>query len=98
VAPEVLQWLRADPIFISGSPAFEAMKYGFRSPDRNNRKTLEGRKLIIAGSAGGPAASGSMCNLSLKDAIPSSRVNAWFRAFRATNSVVSDRPVAVRPA
>ena len=41
------------------------MKYGFRSPDCKNRKTLEGRKLIIAGSAGGPAASGSMCNLSL---------------------------------
>ena len=90
VAPEVLQWLRADPVFISGTPAFEAMKYDDHSSYKN-RKIIEGRKLVIAGSAGGLAASGSMCNLSLKGAIPSSRVNAWFRAFRATNSAVSDR-------
>jgi hypothetical protein len=94
IAPEILDWLQTDPVFISGSAEWEQIGYTFQSADKRY-KTEEGRKMIIAGSAGGQAASVSLCGLSLKCAIPAARVNAWFRAFRNVNSALCCNVVVI---
>ncbi len=87
LAPEILEWLRLDPIFDPTSDACKAMKYTFTGSGKNY-KTEEGRKMVISGSVGGASCSGSLCGLSLAGACPSSRVNAWFRAFRSVNAAL----------
>ena len=87
MAPEVLEWIRSDPCFDTKSDAFAALGVTFTGGGKDF-KTEEGRKFIKSGSVGGPSCSGQMCQLSLKEALPSQRIQQWFRAFRAENSVL----------
>jgi hypothetical protein len=83
IAPETLQWLRADSFFEQGSDARGDMTLAFAGSTARS-KTEEGRKLIIAGRMGKCATSG-MCGLSLQKPLPSRRVVAWHQAFMACN-------------
>jgi hypothetical protein len=83
VAPETLQWLRADSFFEKGSAARKDMQLAFEGATKRS-KTEEGRKLIIAGRMG-KCGSGSMCGLSLQEPLPARRVVAWHQAFMASN-------------
>jgi hypothetical protein len=83
VAPETLQWLRADSFFQEGSAARNEMPLAFEGSTKRS-KTEEGRKLIIAGRMG-KCGSGSMCGLSVQESLPTLRVVAWHQAFLACN-------------
>ena len=88
LAPEILAWLRADDCFVPGTAAFDQLGLTFTSPSvgkSGNVRTEGGRKFIMSGSVGGSACCGSMCTMDVTKPIPSVRIQAWFRAFRAEN-------------
>ena len=84
VAAEVLEWLRADPVFDHTSEEYKAMGVKFTGKGETV-KTEDGRKWICAGAMG-RCGSKRMCALKL-DPFPSKRVLAWFCAWRAANEV-----------
>ena len=83
---EVLAWLRADDALVPGSPAFEALAVDF-SAVRQNCKSEQDRKFILAGHVNDALPTRSMCGLTLNDALPLPRLRAWRHAFLAVNSV-----------
>ena len=83
LAPEVLQWLRADPIFQANSSAQQELGLGL-TIQASNMRVEEDRKLLIAGSLGA-CSSAAMCGLNISKPLPSARTCAWFLAFRECN-------------
>ena len=84
VGTEVLEWLRADPALLPGSPQFAALGQDFLTMNRNT-KSEEGRKLIIGGALGLQCGTNAMCGLSLGSLLPLARFQAWREAFLKTN-------------
>ena len=83
IAPETLEWLRADPVFVKHTTENETMELCFEGEGKRF-KTEAHRKFIVAGKMGG-CASSSMCGLSLEKPLPAARIRAWLRAFLACN-------------
>ena len=69
IAPEVLEWLRADPVLTPGTDEFKAMQVTFTGSS-TTVKTEEKRKWIKAGAMD-RCCSGSMCRRDLSSGFPS---------------------------
>ena len=85
-SPEVLSWLRADPVLQVGTVEHAALGLDF-SADRSNAKSEERRKFILSGAVGS-CSSGYMCGLSLGKPLPFRRLLAWHHAFVHVNATL----------
>ena len=84
LAPEVLEWLRADVALTPGTPEHRALGLDGFDVATGNVKSEEGRKFILAGAMG-ECSTTAMCGLSLRTPFPIQRVASWLRAFRRCN-------------
>ena len=83
---DVMQWILADEVFTVGSGHHADLKLDFsKARASSNVKTEEDRKFIMSGGLASGSCSVQMCGLSLKDNLPSSRLQSWFRAFKLAN-------------
>ena len=85
MAVEVLEWLRADEALVPGSPEFAALAVSFDAA-RNDAKSEQGRKFIMAGAMADTIRTKSMCGLSLSRLLPLPRLRAWRKALMAVNA------------
>jgi hypothetical protein len=85
-SPEVILWLRTDPVLQVGTVEHAALGLDF-SADRSNAKSEEKRKFILSGSLG-TCSSGFMCGLSLGKPLPFRRLLAWHQAFLHVNAML----------
>ena len=96
-SPEVLLWLRADPVLQVGTAEHDALGLDFNAAG-SNVKSEQSRKFILSGAVGS-CSSGAMCGLSLDRSLPFRRLLAWHQAFLHVNCrSVADLGAAARVA
>ena len=83
IAPEILEWLRADPALTPGTAEWAALGVQFTGKS-NSVKTEANRKWIKGGSMG-RCCSKTMCQLDLTGGFAAARLQAWLAAWRSAN-------------